>query len=73
MLGLSYFLAGRFADAVPRLEATRAWAADNAELGYVLGQAYVQTRQPDRARAAFAATFGVAAGFRRRASASPRR
>ena len=60
VLGLSYFLAGRFADAVPRLEATRQWAAGNAELGYVLGQAYIQTRQPDRARQAFARTFGVA-------------
>ena len=30
MLGLSLYLAGRFADAVPRLEATRAWAPDNA-------------------------------------------
>ncbi len=60
VLGLSSFLAGRFADAVPWLEATRAWAG-NAELGYILGQAYVQTHQPDRAREAFAATFGVPA------------
>ncbi len=60
VLGLSYFLAGRFADAVPRLEATRSWAADNAELGYVLGQAYIQSRQPEGARKAFARTFGVA-------------
>jgi tetratricopeptide (TPR) repeat protein len=59
VLGLSYFLAGRFADAVPRLEATRQWAADNPELGYVLGQAYVQIHQPDRARQTFARTFGV--------------
>ena len=60
VLGLSCFLAGRFADAIPRLEATRQWAAGNAELGYVLGQAYIQTRQPDRARQTFARTFGVA-------------
>ena len=46
---------------MPLLEATRVWAADNAELGYVLGQAYVQTRQPDRARETFARMFGVAA------------
>jgi tetratricopeptide (TPR) repeat protein len=59
VLGLSYFLAGRFADAVPRLEATREWAANNPELGYVLGQAYVQIHQPDRARQTFAHTFGV--------------
>ena len=61
VLGLSYFVMGRFPEAVPLLEATRLWAADNAELGYVLGQAYVQTRQPDRARETFARMFGVAA------------
>jgi tetratricopeptide (TPR) repeat protein len=60
VLGLSAFLAGRYADAVPWLEATRVWAR-NAELGYVLGQAYVQTHQADRARAVFASTYGVAA------------
>jgi tetratricopeptide (TPR) repeat protein len=60
VLGLSSFLAGRYADAVPWLEATRVWAR-NAELGYVLGQAYVQTHQADRARAVFASTYGVAA------------
>ena len=31
---------------------------DNLELGYVLGQAYIQTRQPDGARVALARTFG---------------
>ena len=41
----SSFLGGRFADAVPWLEATRAWAG-NAELGYILGQAYVQNHRP---------------------------
>ena len=61
ILGLSHFIVGRFAEAVPLLEATRVWAADNPELGYVLGQTYVQVRQPDRARATFARTFGVAA------------
>ena len=61
VLGLSYFVMGRFTEAVPLLEATRTWAADNAELGNILGQAYVQTRQPDRARETFARTFGVAA------------
>lgn len=59
VLGLSYFLAGRFADAVPRLEATREWAADNVELGYVLGQAYIQVGKADRARQTFARMFGV--------------
>ena len=60
VLGLSSFLAGRFADAVPWLEATRASTA-NPELGHILGQAYVQIHQADRARAVFASTYGVAA------------
>ena len=69
MLGLSYFLAGRFADAVPRLEATREWAADNVELGYVLGQAYIQVGQADRARQAFARDFRRRGELRRGAPA----
>lgn len=60
VLGLSYFVTGRFPDAVPLLEATRTWATGNSELAYVLGQAYVQTRQPDRARETFGRMFGVA-------------
>ena len=59
VLGLSLFLAGRFADALPHLEATRRWASNNMELGYVLGQAYIQTGQADRAREALASVFGV--------------
>jgi tetratricopeptide (TPR) repeat protein len=59
VLGLSYFLSGRFGDAISKLEETREWASSNLELANVLGQAYIQTRQPDRARTAFAATFGV--------------
>ena len=59
VLGLSYFLTGRFADAVPRLEATRRWAADNQELGNVLGQAYIRTLRPDAAREVFASVYKV--------------
>ena len=59
VLGLSNFVMGRFPEALPLLEATRVWAADNAELGYVLGQTYVQTRQADRARETFARMFRV--------------
>ncbi len=60
VLGLSLYLAGRLADSVPYLEQTRAWAADNLELAYVLGNVYVLTRQPDKARASFARLFHVA-------------
>jgi tetratricopeptide (TPR) repeat protein len=59
VLGLSLFLAGRFDEAIPRLEATRQWAAANLELAHVLGQAYLQTGKIDQAREAFARTFKV--------------
>jgi tetratricopeptide (TPR) repeat protein len=62
VLGLSLFLAGRLADAVPHLEATRRWASNNLELAHILGQAYVQTGRLDEARAQFARAFGVAPG-----------
>lgn len=59
VLGLSLFITGRYADALPHLEATRRWATDNIELGYVLGQAYIQLERPDPARAVLASVFGV--------------
>jgi tetratricopeptide (TPR) repeat protein len=59
VLGLAAVVTGRFADAVPRLEATRRWARDNMELAYALAQAYVQTQKPDAARAAVAPIYGV--------------
>lgn len=60
VLGLCYYLTGRFGDAIPRLEATRGWAAGNLELSHLLALSYIQTRQPDRARDAVARTFAVA-------------
>ena len=59
VLGLSLYLSGRLADALPYLERTRLAAPANLELAYVLGMAYVQTRQVDKARQAWARTFGV--------------
>jgi len=59
ILGLSLFLVGRFAEAVPRLEATRRWAPENLELAHALGQAYIRTQQPDDAREALASIYGV--------------
>ena len=58
VLGLSLYVSKRYPDAIPLLEETRAWANDNLELGYILGQAYIQMRQPERARASLARTFG---------------
>jgi len=59
VLGLSSYLAGRIAEAIPYLEQTRVWAEGNPELSYVLGMAYVQTRQADKARDTWARSFGV--------------
>lgn len=60
VLGLAAVVVGRFAEAVPRLEATRRWAPENMQLGYALAQAYLQTRQVDSARAVLADLFKVA-------------
>ena len=59
VLGLSLFLAGRFEESIPKLEATRGWAATNLELAHILGQAYLQTGRTGPARQAFARTFNV--------------
>jgi tetratricopeptide (TPR) repeat protein len=61
LLGLSHYILGHLAEAVPFLEQTRAWLPNNNELTYALGMACVQTRQPDKAREAFARMYGVAA------------
>jgi tetratricopeptide (TPR) repeat protein len=61
VLGLSLYAAGRFAEALPYLEATRTWSRASVELNYFLGLAYLQTGQVEAARAALAATFGVPA------------
>jgi len=61
VLGLSYYLAGRLREAIPRLEETQAWAAGNLELSHVLGMAYIQTQQPEKARASLARTYEVPA------------
>jgi len=59
VLGLSNFVAGRFAEAIPWLEATRRWAPANLELAYALGQAYIQTQRSDEARRVIASAYGV--------------
>ena len=57
VLGLCYYLTGRYPEAIPLLEETRVWAQDNLELGYILGLAYIQARQPEAARTSLARTF----------------
>jgi tetratricopeptide (TPR) repeat protein len=61
VLGLSLYLAGRLPESIPYLERTRSWAADNSELLFVLGNAYIQTRHPDEAREALARLYRVPA------------
>jgi tetratricopeptide (TPR) repeat protein len=59
VLGLSHYLAGHLGEAIPFLEQTRAFAPENSDLAYILGMAYIQTRQPDRARETWARAFHV--------------
>jgi tetratricopeptide (TPR) repeat protein len=61
VLGLSHYLAGHVPEAIPFLEKTRAFAPDSSELGYLLGMAYIQTRQADAARQAWARAFRLPA------------
>ena len=60
-LGLSHYLLGHLIEAVPLLEQASARLPNNNELAYALGMACVQTRQPDKARSAFARMFRVEA------------
>jgi tetratricopeptide (TPR) repeat protein len=58
-LGLSHYLLGQMAEAIPYLEQTVSRFPNNNELIYALGMASVQARQPDKARAAFGRMFRV--------------
>lgn len=60
LLGFAHYLLGHLNEAVPFLEQARAWLADNNELNYSLGLAYIQTRRPDKSREAFARLYRVA-------------
>jgi tetratricopeptide (TPR) repeat protein len=60
LLGLSYYLAGRPADAIPYLEKVQSWfPRANVDASYILGVAYIQTKDYEHARAAFARMFDV--------------
>jgi len=60
VLGLAHFLAGHLSESIPFLEQTRIFVPDDIKLAYTLGMAYAQTRQPAKARQAFARTFRIA-------------
>ena len=61
MLGLSDYLAGRPAEAIPLLEKVRGWyPRANVDANYILGVCYIQIKDYAQARKAFAQMFEVA-------------
>jgi tetratricopeptide (TPR) repeat protein len=68
LLGLSYYLAGRPAEAIAPLEKVQTWySSANVDAAYILGICYMQTKDYTSARQAFAKMFAVppdsAAGY----------
>jgi tetratricopeptide (TPR) repeat protein len=68
LMGLSYYLAGRPAEAIAPLEKVQTWyPSANVDAAYILGICYMQMKDYPRARTAFARMFGVpddsAAGY----------
>jgi len=60
LMGLSYYLAGRPAEAIAPLEKVQTWyPSANVDAAYILGVCYVQSRDYPSARKAFARMFGV--------------
>jgi len=62
LLGLSYYLSGKPADAIPFLEKVQDWyPRANVDASYILGQCYIQTKDYPHARQAFAKMFDLPA------------
>jgi len=62
LLGLSYYLSGRPAEAIPHLEKVQSWyARANVNAVYILGMCYMQTHDYEQARKAFARMYEVPA------------
>ena len=62
LLGLSYYLSGKPAEAIPFLEKVQAWyPRANVDASYILGQCYIQTKDYPHARQAFAKMFDLPA------------
>ncbi len=59
ILGLSHYVLGHPADAIPYLEETSRLLPDSAEIAYALGSCYIQTRDRDKSREVFARMFKV--------------
>ena len=55
LLGLSYYLGGHPAEAIPLLERVQGWySRANVDASYILGICYIQTKDYPQARKAFA-------------------
>jgi tetratricopeptide (TPR) repeat protein len=62
LLGLSYYLGGHPADAIPLLEKVQGWySRANVDAAYILGICYIQTKSYDQARKSFGKMFDVPA------------
>src|SRR6266481_6861332 len=62
LMGLSFYLAGRPAEAIAPLEKVQTWfPSANVDAAYILGVCYMQTKDYPSARKAFARMFGVPA------------
>jgi tetratricopeptide (TPR) repeat protein len=62
LMGLSYYLAGRPAEAIGPLERVQTWyPSANVDAAYILGACYMRTKDYPSARKAFARMFGVPA------------
>jgi len=60
LLGLSYYLGGHPADAIPLLEKVQGWfSRANVDAAYILGICYIQTKDYPQARKAFGKMFDV--------------
>ena len=59
LLGQSFYMTRSFPAALPWLEKAAAFGIRNSEVLYMLGTAYTQTAQPQKATAIFAKLFGV--------------
>jgi tetratricopeptide (TPR) repeat protein len=60
LLGLSYYLGGHPAEAIPLLEKVQGWySRANVDASYILGVCYIQTKDYEQARKAFGKMFDV--------------
>jgi superkiller protein 3 len=59
LLGISNYLLGHYREAIPYLEKASRLIPGSGEIAYALGTCYIQTRNPDKSREAFARMFKV--------------